>query len=341
MDTAVYALTATGAVQARELASGIGAQCFVLERYAAGQDVPFRSLGDLVAGTFSAYRAHVFVAATGIVVRVIAPLLRSKAADPAVVVVDQNGRFAISLVSGHLGGANELARLVGEKIGATPVITTATDCAGTVSIDLLAVDNGLAITDTGPIRHVNAALLDGERVALCDPGGFLDLSGVEDRFYNVEDIAELGEKRCGVLVDWHAHSLPDTVLALYPRCLSVGVGCRRGTPSAEILELVGKVFAENGIARESVFCMSSIEAKADEPGLIEAAGSLGLELKFYSAEELGEITVANPSGMVMKHMGVNGVCEAAAMKTAGATELLVPKTKSARVTVAVALAVSG
>ncbi|NDV25377.1 cobalamin biosynthesis protein [Desulfovibrio sp. JC010] len=333
---AIFALTKRGAQLAHKLAALLLSDCYVLDRYASESDIPFTSLKDTVADKFHKYESHVFVAASGIVVRMIAPLLKSKDVDPAVVVVDQEGEFAISLVSGHLGGANELARLVGDKIGAVPVITTATDCAGVPSMDLLARDQGLSIGDIGLIKHINAALLDGEQVPVYDPDGFLDISAFSAYFYVVDDVDVLSESCCGVVVDWRKHKLPERCLALYPRCLTLGVGCRRGVPADEILELVRSVVADNGIALESIFCMGSIDAKSDEAGMIEAAEILGLDLKFFSAAELDEIEVANPSGMVMKHMGVGGVCEAAAMKLADSTEILIPKTKSARVTAAIA-----
>ncbi|TIH17457.1 cobalamin biosynthesis protein CbiG [Marinifilum sp. JC120] len=332
----IYSLTQKGTETAHKLAKSLQADCYVLHRYAAESDIPFSSLKDIVADNLSRYENHIFVAASGIVVRIIAPHLKSKDVDPAVVVVDQEGEFAISLVSGHLGGANELARLVGDEIGATPVITTATDCAGVPSIDLLARDQGLIIGDIGLIKHVNAAILDGEKIPVYDPDGFLDISAISDYFYVVEAVEELSESRCGVVVDWRHHELPKRVVSLFPRCLTLGVGCRRGVPANEILDLILSVLADNRIAIESVFCMGSIEAKRDEAGLLEAAEILGLDLKFFSAAELDEIEVANPSGMVMKHMGVGGVCEAAAMKLANATQILVPKTKSSRVTAAIA-----
>lgn len=340
MRVAVYALTDRGADLGRRLACKLGADCFILHRYAADGDTPFKSLTDLVADTFSAYEGHVFIAASGIVVRMIAPHLKNKAEDPAVVVLDQGGKFAVSLVSGHLGGANELARLVGDKIGSAPVITTATDCAGVPSIDLLARKAGLVIGDIGLIKHVNSALLDGEKVPFYDPDSFLNISDLGDFFYPVESVDILSESRCGIMVGWQNDEKAETVLPLYPRCLTLGIGCRRGVPAGEILELVHTMLDRNRIALESVSCIGSIEAKKDEQGLIEAADILGLELKFYTAAELDEIDIANPSGVVMKHMGVGGVCEAAAMKMANAKEILIPKTKSARVTAALAKVVS-
>ena len=340
-NTAIYALTGKGAELAGQLAQRINADCFVLRRYAGEDNIPFDSLSELIAENFAVYEGHVFISASGIAVRTIAPHLKSKAEDPAVVVLDQSGQFAISLLSGHLGGANELARLIGDKIGATAVVTTATDCAGVPSIDLMARDTGMVIGDISLIKHINSCLLDGQKVPVYDPDGFFDLGGYDEYFYLVDNIDDLSEERCAVIVDWRIHYVAGHVLPLYPRCLALGIGCRRGVPAMEIIELIRSVFAEHGVAAESVYCMGSIDAKMDELGLVEAAEILGLDLSFFTAAELDEIDIANPSGMVMKHMGVGGVCEAAAMKLANATEILIPKTKSARVTAALAKVVSG
>ncbi len=334
--TAIYALTAKGADLARSIAPEADAVCYVLERYAADSDISYTQFLPLIAETFSLYDSHIFIAASGIVVRAIAPHLESKDTDPAVVVLDQEGQFVISLLSGHLGGANELSYMIAGKIGATAVVTTATDCAGVPSIDMLAQKNGLVIGEIDRVKLVNSALLDGEMVGVYDPEGDMDLSDISDYFYRVENAAELADLRCGVCIDWRVHDLPESVLKLYPQCLRLGVGCRRGVLAEEIYALIVAVLADHGVAGQSIGSMSSIDAKSDEVGMLEFAERMGLEIKFFSADELDKIKGTNPSGMVMKHMGVGSVCEAAAMKQAGTTDLVIPKNKSARVTMAVA-----
>ena len=334
--TAVYALTAKGADLSRKIALATGAVSYVLERYAKESDIPFAGFTSLISDNFSDYDSHIFIMASGIVVRAIAPYLKSKESDPAVVVLDQEGQFAISLVSGHLGGANELARKIADQIGATAVITTATDCAGVPSIDLLARSNGLVIGDIGIIKHLNAALLDGDKVGVYDPELFLDLNNFDKFFYRVGSVDELAELKSGVCVDWRVHSLPERVLKLYPKCLRLGVGCRRGVPAEEINALVTAVLAEHGIAEQSITSMGTIDAKNDEVGMLEFARQMNFEIKFFSADELEEIKGTTPSGLVMKHMGVGSVCEAAAMKQSGGNNLIVPKKKSARVTMSLA-----
>ena len=294
-----------------------------------------------MAETFSRYRRHVFVAAAGIVVRAIAPHLLSKDRDPAVVVLDTEGRFAVSLLSGHLGGANDLAQEAARITGGVPVITTATDTAGVESWDLLAARRGMAIADLGAVKTLNMAALTRETVTVCDPEDRLGLRSRENLNASLafaESADDLPGDRPSVQVTWR-ESPPafETRLVLHPRCLAAGVGCNRGTSGAEILDLIRSVFHRHGLAMASLAGLASIEAKRDEPGIREAADALGVAVEFYPAEILGCVKVPNPSATVRRHMGVESVCEAAALTRAGGKHLLVPKARSRNATLAVAL----
>ncbi|MFP5240528.1 MAG: cobalt-precorrin 5A hydrolase [Acidobacteriota bacterium] len=338
--TAVYALTPQGAALGARLARSLGGELFLPERMAA--DAPgargFASLTELVAEKFHEYGAHVFVAACGIVVRAIAPHLRGKDADPAVVVLDQNGRHAVSLLSGHLGGANDLAREVALLCGGEAVITTATDCAGLPSLDVLARDSGLGIENLAAVKAVNAALLEGRTVQLFDPQGLLAVPAEHAGLLEWLAAPHLMDpERPRVLVDWRAGGAGPGCLALRPKVVVAGVGCRKGTPGAEIVEALAQACAARGVALGSVCVLASIEAKRGEPGLAEAARALGAELVFFEAGELAGVAVPNPSPMPLKHVGVESVCEAAALLAAGTAKLLAPKRKTATVTVALAL----
>jgi cobalt-precorrin 5A hydrolase len=295
----------------------------------------FDSLPALVADLFHEFRAHVFVAAAGIAVRCIAPHLARKDADPAVLVLDQEGRFVISLLSGHLGGANALAREVAALIGAEAVITTATDTAGLPSLDLMARDAGLAIGNLEAVRRVNAALLEGGRVQVHDPRGRLGTDG-DERFLPVRGPEDWDHEAPGVWVDWLATAPGRGELRLYPRVLHVGVGCRRGAPAGEIEALVRAALGARGLAPEAVAGLASIEAKRGEPGISEAAAALGVAVRYFSAEELDSVAGASPSETVRRHMGVGSVCEAAAILASGGGSLVVKKTKTERATCAVA-----
>ena len=342
-NTAVYALTPQGAVLARTLAQGLDGDLFLPEFLASDYGaVSFRRLMDAVAETFPRYRGLVFVAAAGIVVRAIAPHLRSKDRDPAVVVLDSDGRFAVSLLSGHLGGANDLARLAARITGGAPVITTATDTAGLESWDLVAARRGMVPANLRAVKTVNMAALRGDPVTVCDPEDRLGRRNGDDPgppVLFVEHPDQLTEGRPSVLVTWRRppDSMPADCLVLHPRCLTAGVGCNRGTASKEILDLIRTIFQERGLALPSLSGLATMDAKRDEPGIQETAEALGVPIAFYPAEALGGMEVPTPSNTVKRHMGVESVCEAAALKRAGGKRLLVPKVRSKNATLAVAL----
>jgi cobalt-precorrin 5A hydrolase len=334
-DQIVYALSATALPLARSLGAALGAPIHAPARIAEPGMHGFDSLADLVAGTFAGYDGHVFVAAAGIVVRTIAPHLTSKERDPAVVCLDPQGAFAISLLSGHLGGGNALARRCAEISGGKAVITTATDCAGLPSLDLLARERNMAIGNLGRVKTVNAALLEGRRVQLYDPGDYLRASDSE-YFQPVvtEDRWVSGEP--GVWVSWRRNCPDEGALRLYPRVLMLGVGCRRGTGGEEISTHIRAVFRAADLSFLSIGGLGSIEAKADEEGLLDAAQELGVVPEFFPAGRLDAVDAPNPSGTVMRRMGVGSVSEASALLLARGGELLVEKTKTRTVTLAVA-----
>lgn len=339
---AVYALTPQGARLARALArdldGALGADLHLPRKLAVPGEQTFDSLPALVADTFHAYAGHVFVAACGIVVRAVAPHLRGKASDPAVVALDQEGRHVVSLLSGHLGGANELARRVAQVTGGTPVITTATDTAGLPSLDMLARDSGLAIENLDAVKAVNGGLLAGQVVQVFNPQGYLGIPAEHGaRFEWVAAPHLLEPDRPAVAVSWRRISVPPDTLVLRPRVVAAGVGCRKGASCGEIVALVREAFASKSVALKSLALMASIDAKSGEPGLLEAARELGVDMRFYPADRLAGVKTPNPSPMPLKHVGVESVCEAAALLAAGTTRLLVPKMKSKTVTVALAL----
>ncbi len=332
---ALWALTPGGAALAARLAAGLPvAELLVPEALlpAAPSAVPFASLKTELAARFRAYRGHVCVMATGIVVRLIAGLLVHKAEDPAVVVVDEAGRFAISLVSGHLGGANELARRVAAVIGAQPVVTTATDVNGVPAIDLVALELGLAVENPAAIKRVNMALLSGEPVAVHDPMGLLSgrVPGA------VLDGA--GETKAVVWVDDRTIDPPEGALVLRPASLVAGIGCNRNTGAGEMRELLLATLQAEDLSPASLARLASVDLKADEPGLAALAAELALPVDYFSREEIRrvEADVPTPSARVRHHIGVNSVCEAAAILASRGGTLIVPKRSSKNATVAVA-----
>lgn len=298
------------------------------------------SLKELVERIFAEYEGLVFIMAAGIVVRVIAPLVKGKDIDPAVVVMDEAGRFAVSLLSGHLGGANELAQRVAKLMAATPVITTATDVCNKPYAEGIAGELGCEIENIAGIKKVNSAFLHDERVAinlsmgnrelLCDCGTLVFFDTVEGLI--ASDVA--------VRIAVTNRLLPDLTadcLVFRPRNLVIGIGCNRNTTAEEIEEVVFKVLGDSGLSRKSIRNLATIDIKTDESGLLDFAKRHGLTIDFLTKEELDKAgLVTTPSRHVIEAVGVGGVCEPAAMRSAHVSTLLAPKMKSGNVTVAVA-----
>ncbi len=306
----------------------------------------FRSLSGTLEKTFHQYTGHIFIMSTGIVVRVIAPLIRHKTEDPAVVVMDDRGIHAISLLSGHLGGANQLAQKIAGIIGANPVITTATDVNKVPAIDVLAREKSLFIENPETIKTVNMALLKGEKIHVHDPFSFLTkclpnpehwtYGGAKKHFEKDSRDKEF-EGVAGVYVDDVKAELPPQILILRPASLVAGIGCNRNTGMEEMKALLQDVLEMNKLASSSLKCMASIDVKADEPGLITLAQNLGLTVIFFTRQELNQVKgIKNPSTIVEKHVGVKSVCEAAAIRAAQNGTLIVPKQSTRNVTLAIA-----
>ncbi|WP_328832261.1 precorrin-3B C(17)-methyltransferase [Streptomyces sp. NBC_00252] len=268
-------------------------------------------VADAVRAAFAECEQLVCFLATGAVVRLIAPLLGDKRTDPGVVCVDEGGRFAVSLVGGHGGGANELAVEVGELLAARPVVTTATDAVGVPGLDTL----GFPVE--GDVAGVSRALLDGEPVALeaelAWPLSPLTVSDHGSYVIRVTDRAvEPAERE----------------VVLRPPSLVVGVGASKGAPVDEVLGLVESAVRDAGLSLAALAQLATVDAKSEEPGIVEAARRLGVPLVTYSADELAAVEVPNPSDAPLAAVGTPSVAEAAAL--VGGGELLVPKRKSER-----------
>ncbi|MFJ8196273.1 precorrin-3B C(17)-methyltransferase [Streptomyces sp. NPDC096152] len=268
-------------------------------------------VGDAVRAAFAECERLVCFLATGAVVRLVAPLLDGKTSDPGVVCVDEGGRFAVSLIGGHAGGANELAQEVGELLGAAPVVTTATDSVGLPGLDTL----GLPVE--GDVAAVSRALLDGEPVALA-----------AEVAWPLPPLPLAREGSYTVRLTDRAVAPGEREVLLRPPSLVVGVGASRGAPVEEVLGLVEDALRDAGLCLRSLAELATVDAKAGEPGIVAAAERLGVPLVTYTAEELAAVEVPNPSDAPLAAVGTPSVAEAAALARGG--ELLVPKRKSER-----------
>ncbi len=268
-----------------------------------GQAVRGVPAGDWTWAHFQTGNALIFVGAAGIAVRAIAPYVKSKATDPAVVVVDEGGQFAVPILSGHLGGANDLARKIGAVCGAVPVITTATDVNGVFAVDEWAKEQDCAILDPEHIKNISGTLLAGGTVEVCSPWSVA------------------GEPPKGVS------------LRLMPKIAVLGVGCKRRTPQ----EALERMFADLPIHPASFCKVYSIDLKRNEPGLLAFCRAHGLELETFSTAELrGALGEFSSSEFVERVTGVDNVCERAAVLGSGGTLLLKKRTGDG-VTMAVAV----
>ncbi len=320
----VLAFTERGMEVARQLAAALDATA---ERCGASG-----SLGDWTAEHFLPDHGLIFVGAAGIAVRAIAPLVKSKARDPAVVVVDEAGRFAIPILSGHLGGANDLSREIGKVLGATPVITTATDVRGVFAVDQWARRQGLRVLYTAPIRAVSAALLAGETISLSSAFPIRGTPPAGVRFPASPD-------SCQVRVDvCPGDPGPEGPLCLVPPIAVLGVGCRKGISRETLETALARLRAESGLALEAIREVATLDRKAEEPGLLEFCGVHRWPLRAFPPEDLAALEGSfTASSFVKEITGVDNVCERAAALASGGA-LLLPKHAGEGVTLAVALA---
>lgn len=325
MKTAVISLTKNGALMSEKIASRLSADRYCFEKHAPAGTAAFSSLGKLTAEIFGKYEGLIFICAVGIAVRVVAPLLRSKLTDPAVVAVDEGGRFAVSLLSGHVGGANALTVIAAEITGAIPVVTTATDIGGKFSPDSFAAANGLHILEPELAKAVAAAVVNGERVGFCSD------FPCHNRPAELSDEAEIG-----VCVSSDAGKNPfGTTLHLIPKNIALGLGCRKGVDPAAFENFVLKALDRAAIPIYRLAEARTVDRKRDEGAILAFCRKYGLPLKLYSADELaGAEGNFSHSDFVQKTVGVDNVCERGAVLGGG--RLVLAKTAGGGVTVAAA-----
>jgi cobalt-precorrin 5A hydrolase len=339
---AIYAITAHGVdIGARLMAALPGADLFDSEKLLARAPAGARPLplpmGPTLAETFTSYDCHVHVISIGAVVRMVAPLVRNKKVDPAIVCVDDAARFAVSVLSGHVGRGNAFTERVAAALGATPVVTTASDVRGTLTVDILGRELGWTLED--PDRNVTrgcAAVVNAAPVLFVQEAGEPDwwpldaplppgvayattLDGVDPARWEILLIASDRELRETARAAWH------NAVVYRPKSLVLGLGCDKGTPPDLVARGVCALLARHGLAPRSVRAVATIDLKRDEPALVELADQLGVPLATYGAAELDALPMPTPSSTVHKHVGTRGVAEPAALLAAGARELVVPK----------------
>ena len=344
MNTAYFYLTDEGGKLAHELAAAHPGDIYNKENFKES----------LRAG-FGRYDSLVCIMATGIVVRILAPLIVHKTSDPAVVVLDQKGKYAISLLSGHLGGANDLAREMAAISGGEAVITTATDVAGELSFDTFAKKHDMAIENIGQLKHISGALLSGKKVNV-----FTDKNAAElypelakeqkrgmiailplSEFFNTYTIesnipAVVIDERLFVSNSTVPQAAP--VLYLRPRTICAGIGCKRNMEQKPIEEALLQTLKEEGIHPLSLKCIATIPLKSDEPGIIGTAANLNVPLQIIPTEEIENLDISQlgiqTSEFVASQTGVLSVSTACSYLASDKGTILRDKAKYKGITIA-------
>ncbi len=304
------------------------------EHLSCGNVYHFKKLPTKLKEQFNKYAGHIFLFSTGIAVRLIAPCIDTKMKDPGIVVIDDNGNHVISLLSGHMGGANELTINIASIIKATPVITTATDTNNLPAIDIIAKENDIYIETPENIKHINMSFLLGNAVYVQDPYGYIQKKILENLWTSEACENQYKSIFCSPYIE----NVSRETLILRPKILSVGIGCNRGTSYSVINNFLKDTFKAEGLSLHSIGKLSTTELKNDEEGLLTLSKQIKIPINFYNREKLNSVkSIKTPSKMVEKHLGVKSVCEAAAILSANHGKLILPKKKNKDVTIAVAI----
>lgn len=338
MIIAVIAITKHGSTIARKLEG---------DRYISGKfrtDEPAtyfdKPIKELTAEIWPQYEALVYVVSLGAVVRTIAPFLKDKHVDPAVIVVDDKAQYAISVLSGHVGGANELTEKIAELLGAKAVITTASDVGKTIPVDILGRELGWTIERDENITKISASVVNEEPIAFVQETGEKTWWKRETplpKNIRITTLEDATNSKAVLLVSDRLIEGPilERAVVYRPKSLVLGIGCDRGIRCEQIEEFVQVTLREHRLSFKSVRNVATVDVKQDEVGLQEFCRKHNLELVCYTSDQLKEIKAPNPSATVEKYVGTPGVSEPAAMLSSGG-DLIVPKQKTHMMTLAVA-----
>ena len=329
MKAALFSVTQRGTELSERIADALFPQWestrFCFERYPSEGAVPFGNLSQKVAEIFPEFDALVFVCACGIAVRAIAPMIHSKQIDPAVVVLDDCGKFAISLLSGHIGGANRLTEKIAAAIGAQAVITTATDTGKKFSPDCFAAANHLYFNDFRAAKEIAAAVLRNDKISL-----YSDIECV-----NIPMEMTSGKTgKYGIRISRDISEKPfEVTLNMAPKNIILGVGCKKNAEYSALESLLKNTLSETQIKR--ICEVATINRKAHEPCILQLCETLKVPLKTYTAEQLQAVPGSfSVSEFVEQTVGVGNVCERSA--ALGGNAIIIGKTAANGVTVAAA-----
>ena len=346
MSTAIIFLTTKGGALAQKLAVELdNVTVYGKKGKTSDNAIFYDNLQGLIAEIFNKYENLVFIMATGIVVRVIAPFLKDKFNDPAVVVLNETGEHVISLLSGHIGGANDLTIDIAKYLKAIPVITTASDVNHKIAADILAKKLNLKITSRENLVQINSAIVESAKVNF-----YID-KDVDNFNWYCNEADSLGIKLVGIDLKNNFMDKPsvlissktvyeDNCLLLQPMKFILGIGCRKGTSASEILYAINESCKMTKIHKENIIGIASTVFKENELGLLKVAKILNVNISFYGNDKINETIKKydlQVSDFVNKKIGVGNVCEAAAILASQQNKILLRKTKFPKVTIAIAV----
>lgn len=351
---ALVAITKHGVAHARSYAEKFPyADLYYMKKFEQGdEETRHIQLFDgtvrlLLPALFQQYKGIICIISLGAVVRMIAPLLIDKKKDPAVLVVDDKGQYVVSVLSGHIGGANALTHEFANAIGAAPVVTTASDVQKTIPVDLFGAQFGWVWDSEEKLTPVSASVVNEEHVAIVQETGeknwwMYDRSMPDHlKIYPTINEAIMAKPKAALLItdrllEAQEEMLLENGVMYRPKSIVLGIGCNRGTAMAEIEQVIDETLAELCLSKKSVKAVATIDLKRNETGLLELTAKHNWTFVTYTPDQLNEIPMQNPSETVFKYTGAYGVSEPAALRYANAKELLLKKKKSGNVTISIA-----
>ncbi|NDI35507.1 cobalt-precorrin 5A hydrolase [Chengkuizengella sediminis] len=354
-DYAIVAITKHGVALARSLHEKFSnTDLYYMNKFEVGDESSkgiqmFQgSVRMLFPALFPVYKGIIIIISLGAVVRMIAPLLKDKKTDPGIVVIDDKGEHVISVLSGHLGGANELTREVAATINVKPIITTASDVQGTIPVDLFGQRFGWQWESADKLTPVSASVVNEEKIAVIQESGernwWMHDTPVPSNIYLFSSIKEaLEHQPQAALVVTHRllnkeeEIILDNGVMYRPKVIVLGMGCNRGTSSDEIEQVIRETLEELNFSMKSVKTICTIDLKKDEEGLLEVVDKYNWDFQIYTPSELNEIDIDQPSDTVYKYTGAYGVSEPSAIRYSGVDQLSLTKKKSGNVTISVAV----
>lgn len=317
---------------------GIDVEIYTLEKWQDNKSKNIEGrLEDFIGRIFKDYDILLFIMATGIVVRVIAKYLEHKSKDPGILVMDEKGKYVISLLSGHLGRANDMTVFLGELINAQPVITTASDVIDSIAVDTLAMRLGCHIESLEDAKNITALMVNGETVLLSSeirveiplPNNILEISQSKEKIGEAKGIIYISNKKAISSFMESRNSVH-----LIPRNIIIGLGCRRGVPKERIVAVIDSTLKEFNIHHKAIKHITTVDIKKDEVGIIEAAKHYGIPVKIVTRNEIKKVEDKfHISEFVKETIGVGGVCEACGYITSNKGRCISKKRGSDGVTI--------